>query len=88
MNPITTDALLTQRKLARYLVEDRAAHYLFIAKDNRPTLAQDLRPSSFATVVNPISVSLFVLGGDFWTKIRALFVYSYKICASAANQAE
>ena len=43
--------------------------------------------SSFATVVNPISVSLFVLGGDFWAKIRALFVYSYKICASAANQA-
>jgi len=43
LNPITTDALLTQRKLARYLVEDRAAHYLFIAKDNQPTLAQDLR---------------------------------------------
>jgi hypothetical protein len=41
LNPITTDALLTQRKLARYLVEDRAAHYLFIAKDNQPTLAQD-----------------------------------------------
>ncbi len=40
---ITGDALLTQRNLARYLVEDRAAHYVFIAKDNQPTLAQDIR---------------------------------------------
>ena len=41
--PITADALLTQRKLARYLVEQRSAHYLFIAKDNQPTLADDIR---------------------------------------------
>jgi len=27
---ITADALLTQRKLARYLVEQRGAHYLFV----------------------------------------------------------
>ena len=40
---ITGDALLTQRKLARYLVEERLAHYVFIAKDNQPTLAQDIR---------------------------------------------
>ena len=40
---ITADALLTQRKLARYLVEDRAAHYLFTAKDNQPTLLGDIR---------------------------------------------
>jgi len=40
---ITADALLTQRKLARYLVEERAAHYLFIVKDNHPTLAADIR---------------------------------------------
>jgi hypothetical protein len=33
-------------------------------------------------------LSLSVLGGDFWAKIRALFVYSDKICASAARQAE
>jgi hypothetical protein len=31
---ITVDALLTQRKLASYLVEERAAHYLFTVKDN------------------------------------------------------
>jgi len=40
---ITGDALLTQRKLARHLVQDRLAHYVFIAKDNQPTLAQDIR---------------------------------------------
>lgn len=40
---ITADALLTQRNLARYLVEQRAAHYVFIAKDNQPTLLADIR---------------------------------------------
>jgi predicted transposase YbfD/YdcC len=40
---ITADALLTQRELARYLVEDRSAHYLFTAKDNQPTLLGDIR---------------------------------------------
>lgn len=40
---ITTDALLTQRALARYLVEQRDAHYLFTVKDNQPTLLADIR---------------------------------------------
>ena len=40
---ITGDALLTQRKLAQYLVEDRLAHYVFTAKDNQLSLAQDIR---------------------------------------------
>ena len=40
---ITGDALLTQRKLAHYLVEDRLAHYVFTAKDNQLSLAQDIR---------------------------------------------
>lgn len=39
---LTADALLTQRKLAGYLVQ-RGAHYVFIAKDNQPTLAADIR---------------------------------------------
>lgn len=30
--------------------------------------------------------SLFVLGGDFWAKIRALFVYSDKVCSPAMQQ--
>jgi predicted transposase YbfD/YdcC len=40
---ITADALLTQRALARYLVEERNAHYLFTAKDNQPTVHEDIR---------------------------------------------
>ena len=37
---ITADALLTQRELARYLVEQRHAHYHFTVKGNQPTLRQ------------------------------------------------
>ena len=39
---ITADALLTQRKFAAYLVEDRQAHYHFTAKGHQPHLLQDL----------------------------------------------
>jgi predicted transposase YbfD/YdcC len=39
---ITADALLTQRKIAQHVVA-RGAHYLFVAKDNQPTLAADIR---------------------------------------------
>lgn len=39
---ITADALLTQRELARYLVEERGAHYHFTVKGNQPELLQDL----------------------------------------------
>jgi len=38
---ITADALLTQRKLAEYLV-DRGAHYHFTVKGNQPTLQADI----------------------------------------------
>ncbi|WP_419640273.1 hypothetical protein, partial [Thiolapillus sp.] len=37
------DALLTQRKLAHYLVEERSAHYVFTAKDNQPSIAEAIR---------------------------------------------
>lgn len=40
---ITADALLTQRKLAAYLVEKRKAHYHFTVKGNQPTLLQDIQ---------------------------------------------
>jgi hypothetical protein len=53
---VTADALLTQRDLARYLVERRDAHYLFTAKDNQPTLLADIACFS-KTVANPISAS-------------------------------
>ncbi|WPL16722.1 Transposase [Thiorhodovibrio winogradskyi] len=39
---LTADALLTQRSLAEYLIE-RGAHYVFIAKENQPTLVADIR---------------------------------------------
>ena len=39
---ITVDALLTQRKLARYL-RRRGADYLFTVKANQPTLLADIR---------------------------------------------
>lgn len=38
---ITADALLTERELARYLVEDRHAHYHFTVKGNQKTLLED-----------------------------------------------
>jgi len=40
---VTADALLTQRKLARHLVDVHHAHYLFTAKDNQPNLLADIR---------------------------------------------
>jgi predicted transposase YbfD/YdcC len=39
---VTTDALLTQRKLAAYLREHQA-HYVFTVKDNQPRLAEAIR---------------------------------------------
>lgn len=39
---ITADALLTQRELARYLVERRGAHYHFTVKANQKTLLEDI----------------------------------------------
>ena len=39
---ITADAMHTQTATARYLVETKKADYLFIVKDNQPTLRQDI----------------------------------------------
>lgn len=39
---ITTDALLTQRKFAHYLVLERHAHYHFTVKANQATLLNDI----------------------------------------------
>ena len=39
---VTADALHTQRELARILVEDKGADYLFTVKDNQPTLKQEI----------------------------------------------
>lgn len=47
---ITADALLTQRGLAKYLVEERHAHYHFTAKGNQKNLLKDI--SSYFQNVN------------------------------------
>ncbi len=39
---VTADALHTQIETAKYLVEDKKAHYLFTVKDNQPTLKADI----------------------------------------------
>ena len=39
---ITSDALHTQRAFARYLVEQRKAHYYFCVKGNQPNLLEDI----------------------------------------------
>ena len=39
---VTADALLTQKKIAHYLVEEKKVDYVFTAKDNQPTLRQDI----------------------------------------------
>ena len=39
---VTGDALLTQKKIARYLVKEKEADYVLTAKDNQPTLRQDI----------------------------------------------
>ena len=39
---VTADALLTQREIARHLVEDKRADYVLTAKDNQPTLRKDI----------------------------------------------
>ena len=40
---ITGDALLTQRKFAKYVVEKRQAHYYFTVKGHQPGLLADLQ---------------------------------------------
>ena len=39
---VTADALLTQKKIATYLVKKKEADYLFTVKDNQPSLKQDI----------------------------------------------
>jgi Domain of unknown function (DUF4338)/DDE_Tnp_1-associated/Transposase DDE domain len=45
---VTADALHTQRETARFLVEDKQAHYLLTVKQNQPTLYADLSALSEA----------------------------------------
>ncbi len=49
---ITCDALHTQTAFARYLVEQRKAHYYFSVKGNQPTLLNEIE-TYFSTVSHP-----------------------------------
>ncbi len=51
---VTADALHTQQELARWLVEEKGADYLFTVKDNQPTLRQDIA-AGFEPVAFPPS---------------------------------
>jgi hypothetical protein len=39
---VTADAMHTQRETARFIVEEKDAHYVFTVKDNQPTLRDDI----------------------------------------------
>ena len=39
---VTADAMHTQQETARFLIETKKADYLFIVKDNQPTLREDI----------------------------------------------
>jgi len=47
---VTADALHTQRETARFLVEEKGAHYLFTVKDNQKTLADDIRTFDWESI--------------------------------------
>ena len=39
---VTADALHTHQELARYIVQEKEAHYCFTVKDNQPGLKRDI----------------------------------------------
>jgi predicted transposase YbfD/YdcC len=39
---VTADALLTQREVARHIVEEKQADYVFTVKENQPTMRKDI----------------------------------------------
>jgi len=47
---VTADAMHTQRDLARHLVEEKGADYVFIAKGNQPTLLDDIETVDWESI--------------------------------------
>jgi len=60
---VTADALHTQKDIARYLVEKKKADYLFTAKDNQPTLVDDIKCLDLKKTPNPNQISLPTIKG-------------------------
>ena len=50
---VTGDAMHTQTDLARFLVEEKHADYLFTAKDNQPTLKNDIKTLNLTEAFPP-----------------------------------
>ncbi len=62
---VTADALHTQTDIADYLVEEKKADYLFTAKDNQPTLLEDIKALELKKTSNPLrTISLPTKGTD------------------------
>lgn len=55
---VTVDALHTQKEFANYLVEEKKADYLFTAKENQPTLLDDIKSLDLKKTPNPNRISL------------------------------
>ena len=50
---VTGDAMHTQTKLARFLVEKKEADYLFTVKDNQSTLKEDIQVLNLSNAISP-----------------------------------
>lgn len=50
---VTADALLTQKEIADYLVEEKKADYVFTVKGNQPTLLEDIKNLDLKKTPNP-----------------------------------
>ncbi|MCP5048288.1 MAG: ISAs1 family transposase [bacterium] len=57
---VTADALLTQREIANFLVEEKKADYVFSVKGNQPTLLDDIKDLDLKKTPNRIT--------PLWTK--------------------
>lgn len=67
---VTTDALLTQRRLASYLVEEKKAHYVFTVKDNQPTLRADIE-ALHLEASPPLSTPPWTRATGAWSNARS-----------------
>ncbi|MCP4491334.1 MAG: ISAs1 family transposase [Gammaproteobacteria bacterium] len=50
---VTADALHTQKELANYLVKEKKADFIFTAKNNQPTLLDDIKSLDLKKTPNP-----------------------------------
>jgi hypothetical protein len=51
---VTADALHTQKETAKFLVEEKKAHYLLTVKDNQPTLLEDIKYLDLKKTLKPL----------------------------------